>query len=78
MIEYAYIANMVNALITYGHGGKIKRMKKKYRFFMEEPAGEVSGLQGKPLFRHPKAEGTDKEDPSGRGAYDGTSPGTSG
>ena len=23
IIEYTYISNMVNALITYGHGGKI-------------------------------------------------------
>lgn len=36
VIEYAYVANMINALITYGHGGGIKRMKKKYSFFMED------------------------------------------
>ena len=36
VIEYVYIANMINALITHGHGGKIKRMKKKYGFFIED------------------------------------------
>ena len=35
-IEYAYLANMINALITYGHGGKIKRMKKKYEFYIDD------------------------------------------
>ena len=34
VIEYTYLAHMINALITYGHGGKIKRMKKKYDFYM--------------------------------------------
>lgn len=36
VIEYSYISNMVNALITYGHGGGIKRMKKKYSFWMDD------------------------------------------
>lgn len=36
VIEYNYIANMVNALITYGHGGGIARMKKKYNFWMQD------------------------------------------
>lgn len=36
VIEYNYIANMVNALITYGRGGGIKRMRKKYDFWMQD------------------------------------------
>lgn len=36
MIEYTYVANMVNALVTYGHGCKPHRMKKKYEFFMQD------------------------------------------
>lgn len=36
VIEYNYIANMVNALITYGHGGGVARMKKKYDFWMQD------------------------------------------
>ena len=36
IIEYTYISNMVNALITYGHGGGVKRMRKKYDFWMED------------------------------------------
>lgn len=36
VIEYNYIANMVNALITYGRGGGIIRMKKKYNFWIND------------------------------------------
>lgn len=36
VIEYTYIANMVNALITYGHGARPKRMKQKYEFVMKD------------------------------------------
>lgn len=36
IIEYSYIANMINALITYGHGSGIQRMKKKYAFWMAD------------------------------------------
>ncbi len=36
MIEYIYVANMVNALVTYGHGCKPAKMKEKYNFFMED------------------------------------------
>ena len=34
MIEYTYVANMVNALITYGHGCHPAKMKKKYQFWL--------------------------------------------
>lgn len=36
MIEYTYLANMINALIVYGHGCKIKRMRKKYEFYLAD------------------------------------------
>ena len=36
IIEYTYLANMINALITYGHGGKINRMRKKYNFYISD------------------------------------------
>lgn len=36
VIEYNYIANMVNALITYGRGGGIRRMKEKYDYWMKD------------------------------------------
>mgnify|MGYP003371968625 FL=1 len=36
VIEYVYIANMVNALITYGHGGGIRRMKEKYEYWIKD------------------------------------------
>ena len=35
-IEYSYIANMVNALITYDHGAGIELMKQKYEYVMRE------------------------------------------
>lgn len=35
-IEYSYISNMVNALITYDHGAGIKLMKKKYEYVIKE------------------------------------------
>ena len=36
MIEYIYVANMVNALVTYGHGCKPAKMKEKYAFLMKD------------------------------------------
>lgn len=35
-IEYAYLAHMINALITYGHGCGPEMMKEKYHFFVED------------------------------------------
>ena len=35
-VEYSYIANMVNALITYDHGAGIKLMKQKYEYVMRD------------------------------------------
>lgn len=35
MICYSYLVNMINALLVYGHGCGIKRMKEKYDFFRD-------------------------------------------
>lgn len=35
-IEYAYVAGMINALVTYNHGCKWGIMKGKYHFFIED------------------------------------------
>lgn len=35
-IEYDYLANMINALITYGHGCKPAKMREKYNFYLED------------------------------------------
>lgn len=35
-IEYTYLANMINALVTYGHGCKPEKMRKKYAFFLSD------------------------------------------
>ena len=36
VIEYDYIANMINALVTYGFGIGISEMRKKYNFWMDD------------------------------------------
>lgn len=48
MIEYTYLANMINALITYGHGGKIERMKKKYEFYIADLNKRFPSYKGNP------------------------------
>lgn len=50
MIEYTYIANMVNALVTYGHGGGIERMKEKYRFFLEDVQEKFPEYRSNPFY----------------------------
>ena len=35
-IEYAYMAGMINAILTYGHGCGWENMKKKYYFFVND------------------------------------------
>ena len=36
VIEYSYLANMINALVTYGHGCGIQRMRQKYDFYRQD------------------------------------------
>ena len=35
-IEYSYLANMINALVTYGHGCGVSMMKDKYEFYRRD------------------------------------------
>lgn len=57
MIEYTYIANMVNALVTYGHGKKIKRMRKKYQFFLDDVREKFPSYQKNPYYGFFKPKG---------------------
>lgn len=49
-IAYTYLANMVNALVTYGHGCKAKRMKQKYAFFLSDLREQFPDYQKNALF----------------------------
>ena len=49
-IEYTYLSNMVNALVTYGHGCKPEKMKKKYAFFMSDLREKFPNYKKNPLF----------------------------
>ena len=49
-IEYTYLANMVNALVTYGHGCKPEKMKKKYAFFLSDLEEKFPNYQKNKLF----------------------------
>ena len=57
MIEYAYIANMINALITYGHGCKPKLMKCKYDFFLKDMYEKFPNILKNPYLKFRKAKG---------------------
>lgn len=50
VIEYAYIANMINALITYGRGCGIKKMSEKYHFFMSDLKGKFPDYKSNPYY----------------------------
>lgn len=56
-VEYAYVANMVNALITYGHGCKPKIMKEKYEFFVDDLKNRFPDYKLNPYFNFNKAKG---------------------
>lgn len=49
-IEYTYLSNMVNALVTYGHGCKPEKMKKKYAFFRSDLEEKFPNYQKNKLF----------------------------
>ncbi|MDD6157344.1 MAG: glycosyltransferase family 2 protein [Lachnospiraceae bacterium] len=51
MVEYAYVANMVNALITYGHGCKPRLMREKYTFFREDLNEKFPNYRKNPYYR---------------------------
>ena len=56
-IEYDYLANMINALITYGHGCRPGRMKQKYQFFKDDVKRRFPGYTGNPLVGICRPEG---------------------
>lgn len=58
IIEYTYVANMINALVTYGHGGKVKCMKRKYDFFMQDLKNKFPEYKTNPYygFKVPKGQ----------------------
>ena len=49
-IEYTYLSNMVNALVTYGHGCKPEKMKKKYAFFLSDLREKFPNYRENSLF----------------------------
>lgn len=51
MVEYAYVANMINALITYGHGCKPKLMREKYDFFLEDLKNKFPNYRKNPYYK---------------------------
>jgi hypothetical protein len=57
-IEYTYLSNMVNALVTYGHGCKPEKMKKKYGFFLSDLKEKFPDYQKNSLygFLRPKGQ----------------------
>lgn len=57
VIEYTYVANMVNALITYGHGCKPKLMKEKHQFFIEDMKEKFPDYKKNPYFNVWKPKG---------------------
>lgn len=60
LIEYTYMANMINVLIVYGHGGKKDRMRDKYQFFMEDVQKKFPEYEKNPYFGlfKPKGQST--------------------
>lgn len=57
MIEYTYVANMVNALVTYGHGCKPAMMKEKYAFFMNDMISKFPNYRQNPYYGILKPKG---------------------
>lgn len=57
MVEYAYIANMVNALITYDHGCRPRAMREKYLFFQNDLALLFPDWRKNPYYRYWGFEG---------------------
>lgn len=56
-IEYNYVANMINALITYGHGCGIRLMREKYEFFMRDLKEKFPDYRSNPCFGILKPKG---------------------
>jgi hypothetical protein len=56
-IEYDYMAQMINALITYGHGGGIACMRKKYHYFLRDRENRFPEYKKNPYWNFFKAKG---------------------
>lgn len=56
-IEYTYLANMINALVTYGHGCKPEKMQKKYTFFLSDMREKFPNYQKNSLYGFLRPEG---------------------
>lgn len=56
-IEYTYVACMINALITHGHGCKPAKMKKKYEFFMQDMKKRFPNYKKNSLYGIVKPQG---------------------
>lgn len=50
VIEYTYYANMVNALVTFGHGCGIATMRKKYSYFYNDIQKRFPNYERNSLF----------------------------
>lgn len=61
IIEYAYISNMLNALITFGHGCGLKNMKDKYNFFINDLKQKFPNYKKNPYLRPFRAKGQSKK-----------------
>lgn len=57
VIEYTYISNMINALITFNHGCKPKLMKQKYDFFLNDLKAKFPDYSHNPYLSLGKSEG---------------------
>lgn len=57
VLEYTYVANMVHALITYGHGCKPRAMRGKYQFFVKDLRAKFPDYKNNPYFGITKAKG---------------------
>lgn len=57
IIEYDYIANMVNALVVYGRGAGITRMKKKRQFVLNDLGKKFPDYRNNPHIGFMKPRG---------------------
>ena len=57
VIEYVYLANMINALIVFGHGCGVSRMKKKYSFVEGDIIRQFPELVNNPYLGFTKPKG---------------------
>lgn len=57
VIEYVYIANMINALITFNHGCGIRIMRQKYNFIQKDFHERFPNYKGNPFVGFVKPRG---------------------